>query len=209
MLEDTRGNPVAFQLKTNADNTMRVATANFIRDDLSKVGIRVILTPIDFNSLITNLRSDLQYEPSCWARRAACRPIPRTRRTFCDRPGLSHYFFVRQQKPASPEEARIDQLLDKLVTTLDMAERKAIWKEIQTIWNEQGWFVWLPILNVKLPVSNRFGNVQPSVMAHRILWNIDRYTSNDVASSLHSCFSLRCWQPRLPPHGERNGRLQG
>ena len=35
-------------------------------------------------------------------------------------------------------------------------------------------FVWLPILNVKLPVSNRFGNVQPSVMAHRILWNIEQ-----------------------------------
>jgi hypothetical protein len=23
-------------------------------------------------------------------------------------------------------------------------------------------------------VSNRFGNVQPSIMAHRILWNIER-----------------------------------
>ena len=53
-------------------------------------------------------------------------------------------------------------------------ERKAAWKEIQSIWNEQGWFVWLPILNVKVPVSDRFGNVQPSVMAHRILWNIER-----------------------------------
>ena len=40
--------------------------------------------------------------------------------------------------------------------------------------NEQAWFIWLPILKIKLPVSNRFGNVQPSVMAHRILWNIDR-----------------------------------
>jgi hypothetical protein len=35
-------------------------------------------------------------------------------------------------------------------------------------------FIWLPIQTVKVPVSNRFGNVQPSVMAHRILWNIDR-----------------------------------
>jgi hypothetical protein len=29
-------------------------------------------------------------------------------------------------------------------------------------------------LNVKLPVSDRFGNVQPSVMAQRILWNIEQ-----------------------------------
>jgi hypothetical protein len=23
-------------------------------------------------------------------------------------------------------------------------------------------------------MSNRFGNVQPSIMAHRLIWNIDR-----------------------------------
>ncbi len=62
VLEDTKGHPISFQLKTNSDNVMRVATANFIKDDLAKVGIRVTLTPVDFNSLITNLRNDLQYE---------------------------------------------------------------------------------------------------------------------------------------------------
>jgi len=174
VLEDARGNPVAFQLKTNADNTMRVAAANFVRDDLSKVGIRVILSPIDFNSLITNIRSDLQYDAVMMGTQSDVPPDPANGQNVLRSSGLSHYFFVRQQKPSSLEEARIDQLVDKLVTTLDMGERKAIWKEIQTIWNEQGWIVWLPILNVKLPVSDRFGNVQPSVMAHRILWNIEQ-----------------------------------
>ena len=96
------------------------------------------------------------------------------------------------------------------MTTIDAGERKAAWKEIQTIWNEQGWFVWLPILNVKVPVSDRFGNVQPSVMAHRILWNIDRYTSNESqspadrrAASLPSCCGAG-----LPPHGDRCGCVQ-
>ena len=101
-------------------------------------------------------------------------PDPANGQNLLRSSGLSHYFFVRQQKPSSPEEARIDQLVDKLVTTIDLGERKKISKEIDTIWNEQGWFVWLPILNVKLPVSNRLGNVQPSVMAHRILWNIEQ-----------------------------------
>ena len=52
--------------------------------------------------------------------------------------------------------------------------RKAAWKELSTIWNEQCWVEWLPIRKLKLPLSNRFGNVQPSIMAHRLLWNIDR-----------------------------------
>ena len=174
VIEDTRGNPVSFQLKTNADNTMRVASANFIRDDLAKVGIRVILSPMDFNSVITNLRNDLQYEAILLGSQSGVPPDPANAQNFLRSSGIAHYFFVRQQKPATPEEARIDQLMDTFVTTLDINERKVIWKEIQTIWNEQGWLVWLPILNVKVPVSNRFGNVQPSVMAHRILWNIER-----------------------------------
>jgi hypothetical protein len=32
----------------------------------------------------------------------------------------------------------------------------------------------MPTLNIKLPVSDRFGNVQPSVLPHRILWNIEQ-----------------------------------
>ena len=38
-LEDARGNPVSFMLKTNSSNTLRVGMANFIRDDLAKIGI--------------------------------------------------------------------------------------------------------------------------------------------------------------------------
>jgi peptide/nickel transport system substrate-binding protein len=174
VIEDARGNPVGFQLKTNADNTMRVATANFIKDDLAKVGIKVTLTPIDFNSLITNLRSDLDYEAILLGSQSGVPPDPANAQNLLRSSGLSHYWFVRQQKPATPEEARIDQLVDELVTTMDLAKRKAIWKDIQNIWNEQAWHVWLPILNVKIPVSNRFGNVQPSIMAHRLIWNIDR-----------------------------------
>ncbi len=174
ILEDPGGNTVSFQLKTNADNTMRVATANFIRDDLAKIGIKVILTPIDFNSLITNLRSDLQYEAILLGTQSGVPPDPANAQNLIRSSGISHYWFVKQQKPATPEEARIDQLMDDMVTTLDIGRRKAIWKEIQNIWNEQGWSVWLPILNVKIPVSNRFGNVQPSIMAHRLIWNIDR-----------------------------------
>ena len=174
VLEDPRGNPIVFQLKTNADNTMRVATANFVRDDLAKVGIRVILAPIDFNSMITNIRNDLQFDAVLMGSQSGVPPDPANAQNFLRSSGLSHYFFVKQQKPATAAEARIDALLDKFVTTLDLGERKKIWKEIQTIWNEQGWMVWLPILNIKLPMSNKFGNAQPSVMAHRILWNIEQ-----------------------------------
>jgi len=173
-VEDPRGHPVAFTLKTNADNTMRVAAANFVKDDLAKVGIRVILAPVDFNTLITNLRSDFQYEAMLLGLQSGVPPSPANGQNVWRSSGETHVWFARQQKPATPEEARMDRLMDEILTNQDRAAQKRAWKELQTIMSEQSWLIHLPILTAKVPVSNRFGNVQPSVMAHRILWNAER-----------------------------------
>ena len=174
VLEDARGNPVTFMLKTNSSNALRVSMANFIRDDLAKVGIRMTLTPIDFNTFISNMRSDFQYEAGLLGFQSSVPPTPFGGQNVWRSSGESHNWFIRQQKPATPQEARVDQLLDEMLTTQDVQVQKARWKEIENIFNDQAWFIWLPTQRIKLPVSNRFGNVQPSVMAHRIIWNIER-----------------------------------
>ncbi len=173
-LEDARGNPVSFMLKTNSSNALRVSMANFIRDDLAKVGIRMTLTPIDFNTLISNMIDNFQYEAIILGFQSSVPPTPFGGQNVYRSSGESHNWFIRQQKPATALEARIDRALDEMLTSQDRLLQKDRMKEIQNIINDQAWFIWLPILRIKLPVSNRFGNVQPSVMAHRILWNIDR-----------------------------------
>ena len=174
VLEDSRGNQISFAMKTNADNAIRVAMANFIRDDLAKVGIRMVLNPVDFNTLITNLRSDFQYDTILLGFQSGVPPTPFNGSNVYRSSGESHNWFIRQQKPATPQEARIDQILDEMLMTQDRAAQKRLWNEAQTIMSEQAWFIWLPILQVKIPMSNRFGNTQPSIMAHRLIWNIDR-----------------------------------
>ena len=173
VLEDARGNPISFTMKTNADNLIRVAMANFVKDDLAKVGVKVTLTPIEFNTLITNLRSDFQYDAILMGLQSGVPPTPANGQNFWRSSGETHNWFIKQQKPATPEEARVDQLMDEILTNLDTAAQKKAWREIQTIINEQSWAIWLPTLDVKVPVSNRFGNLRPSIMPHRILWNID------------------------------------
>ena len=174
VLEDSHGNPIAFTLKTNADNVTRVATGNFIKDDLAKVGIKMTLAPVDFNSLITNIRNDFNYDAILLGIGGAVPPWPSNYGNVIRSGGITHYHFVRQQKPATPEEARIDRLMDTIVTTIDVPTQQAAWKEIQTIWNEQSWDIWLPSLKIKVPMSNKFGNGAPSVITPRIIWNIDR-----------------------------------
>jgi peptide/nickel transport system substrate-binding protein len=172
VLEDSHGNPIAFTLKTNADNVTRVATANFIRDDLAKVGIKMTLAPIDFNTIVSNIRSDFDYEALLLGVGGASPPWPSNFGNVFRSGGITHYHFIRQQKPATAEEARIDGLMDTIMTSMELSKQQAAWKEIQTIWNEQCWDIWLPVLKIKNPMSNRFGNAQPVIITPRLIWNI-------------------------------------
>jgi peptide/nickel transport system substrate-binding protein len=174
VLEDAHGHPVSFTIKTNSDNTLRIGMANFVKDDLAKVGINVALVPVDFNTLVTNLRSDFQYDSILLGLQSGVPPSPANGQNVWRSSGETHNWFIRQQKPDTPQEARIDQLLDEILTNQDLEAEKKAWKEIQTIINEQAWLIWLPIRDYALPASNKFGNLQPSIMAHRVLWNIDR-----------------------------------
>ncbi len=171
ILEDTRGTPITFSLKTNSSNNTRIAMMNFIKADLAKVGINVITAPVDFNTLITNLRSDFQYEAMLLGLQSGVPPDPAMMQNVWRSTGLTHSWFLTQAKPDTPQEARIDHLMDVILGTHDLGERKKAYKEVETIANEMAWMTWLPVRVQKIPVSNRFGNMQPSVLRHRILWN--------------------------------------
>lgn len=173
-VEDTAGNTVGFTLKTNSDNRVRVSMANFIRDDLAKIGIKVTLTPVDFNTLVVNLREDFQYEAILLGLQTGVPPDPGMGQNVWRSSGRTHYWNMQQPKPETPEEARIDALMDVIVGTPDLAKRQEAWREVERLVNEQAWIMWLPTLKTKLPLSNRFGNAHPSVIPHRLLWNIDR-----------------------------------
>lgn len=173
VLEDAKGQTVTFTLKTNSDNKMRVGMANFIRDDLAKVGIKVNLAPVDFNTLIVNIRDDKQYDALLLGLQSGVPPDPAMGQNVWRSSGRTHYWNISQPKPATPEEAKIDSLMDTVVASSDLATRKQAWKEVQNIVNEQAWIMWLPTPITKLPVSNRFGNATPSAIPHRLLWNID------------------------------------
>lgn len=173
-VEDARGNTVRFSLKTNSSNVMRVASANFIKDDLAKIGIQVDATPLEFNSLITNLRQDFQYESILLGLQSATPPDPGMGQNVWRSSGLTHYWNIKQPKPETETEAKVDALMEANVTTMDMAERKRTWKEMQSLINEECFIIWLPTMIYKVPIRNRFGNLHPTVIPHRLIWNIDR-----------------------------------
>jgi len=174
VVEDTHGNPVRFNLKTNSSNRLRVESANFIKDDLAKLGIQVDATPLEFNSLITNLRTDFQFECVLLGLQSGTPPDPGMSQNVYRSSGITHYWNVRQPRPETAVEARLDALVEANVTALNPAERQRTWVEMQNLVNEESFLIWLPTLVYKVPIRNRFGNIHPSVIPHRIIWNIDK-----------------------------------
>ena len=131
---------------------------------------------MDFNTLVSKTRSDHQYEACLLGLGSAVPADPGMGANFWKSSGLTHYWDMRQPdgKPDTPAEGRIDALFQKNIATADLAERKAAYHDMSQTLNDECFVVWLPTQLMRLPVSDRFGNVHPSPMPNRILWNSDR-----------------------------------
>src|SRR6185503_8787148 len=88
--------------------------------------------------------------------------------------GLTHYWNIKQPRPETPAEAKMLELLEQNLSTIDKAAQKQTWKEMQNTLNEQAFVIYLPVQVVKVPVRNKFGNIAPNIIPHRVLWNIRR-----------------------------------
>jgi peptide/nickel transport system substrate-binding protein len=174
--EDATGRPITFTLVYNADNKLRADMATLIQDDLAKVGVRMVPSGLDFSTLVARTRSDLQYEACLLGLGSAVPADPGMGPNFWKSTGIQHYWDVRQPpgRPDTRAEARIDSLFQAHVGTTDLAKRRATFHEMSQILNDEAFVIWLPTAFLRIPVSNRFGNVHPSPMPHRILWNADR-----------------------------------
>jgi peptide/nickel transport system substrate-binding protein len=173
-VEDQQGRTVSFTLKTNSNNPMRVSMAGFVKDDLAKIGIKVVPQAGEFNTLIANLRDDFQYEAALLGLQSGVPPDPGMGQNVWRSSGLTHYWHIKQPRPETPQEAEINRLMDENLGTNDETVRRRTWTAIQNIVNEQCWVIWLPTIKARVPVRNKFGNLQPVVIPHRIIWNIER-----------------------------------
>lgn len=174
VIEDAQGNPVQFSMMTNGDNTVRKDMLTLIVDDLSKIGVKVTPAPLEMSTLTGHIRSDLQYDACLLGLGSATPPDPGMYPNVIKSSGLTHYWRIRQPKPSTPEEAQMDALFERNVYTTDMKVRRRAYHDIAEVMSRQTWFVWLPTQRMKLPIRSRFGNVRPTPVPPRILWNIDR-----------------------------------
>jgi peptide/nickel transport system substrate-binding protein len=173
-LVDADGNRVRFTLQTNAGNKIREAMGSQIREDLSKIGIRVDFSPLAFNVLTERLDSSLDWECILLGLTGGNEPNSGANVWFPD--GNLHMF--NQGKPdlegrkIADWEEKIGQLFIAGARELDETKRKAIYAEIQRLTSEYVPFIYLVNPLALGAVRNQIQPIEYSALGGAF-WNLD------------------------------------
>lgn len=169
-LQDSGGHPVEFNLMTNANNKERVALCTLIQEDLKQVGIKVNLTPVEFNSLVTRLNGSYDWEAHLLGFTGG--PEPHTGKSIWTSVGKVHIWYPMEKTPATPWEAEIDRIFSEAAKLTDTAQRKKLYDRWQEILGEQQPVNFL-VTNVALGgLRDRVQNARPNSLGG-LRWNID------------------------------------
>jgi peptide/nickel transport system substrate-binding protein len=171
-LTDADGNKIEFVLNTNTGNGVREKTAILIAADLKKLGFDVIFQPIEFNTLIAKLDNTYDYDCVLLSFSPDTSADPADSMNIIKSSGYSHEWFPRQKTPATDWEARMDQLMDAQMQTLDKAERKKYFDEVQEILAEQVPMIYTVTPMYYAAIRSDVGNVRASALSYyRATWN--------------------------------------
>ncbi|MEP7029220.1 MAG: ABC transporter substrate-binding protein, partial [Candidatus Eisenbacteria bacterium] len=166
------GKSVEFTLLTNSENNLRKAFGTVIAENLKAVGIRVNFQPLEFNTLVTHLREDYQYEAILLGLASGVPPDPALSTNVYRSSGLTHNWYPKQKTPATPAEAEMDRLMNVVVQERDFDKRKAAFDRVQEIVGENQFCIYVVNRNLYLGLRNRVQGANPSVLRPHATWNV-------------------------------------
>jgi peptide/nickel transport system substrate-binding protein len=158
VLRDAAGHAVEFDLATVAQNPDWQAVGNLVRQDLARLGIRAALVPEAFASLVTKLDNTFRWDTIIIGLTGDMEPG--TARTYWMSSGALHDWNPRQSRPATPWEAEIDQIFERVAREFTPERRRPLYVRWQEIVAEQ-----VPVLFFTNPktqpaVRNTLGNTR-------------------------------------------------
>jgi len=170
ILETLDGKPLEFVLYTNADNPERVSIAQMAREDMHRAGIKVHLSVIEFNSLVTRLLVSRDWDAVLIGFTGSSEPHFGANVWKVD--GRLHFWNTFENAKLNPSEARIDQIFSEAVRTIDTSARIRLYREWQAIAAKELPHIYTIMPEVIYAVNNRLLHVEPTVLGG-IFYNIE------------------------------------
>jgi peptide/nickel transport system substrate-binding protein len=170
-LDDERGETVRLTLATLKGHTVRERMAAIIQEQLRAVGLTLDVVPLERSALIPHVMSG-KYEAAVFSIEFDSFD-PGAQLDFWTSSGPFHLWNPGQPKPATEWEAQIDALMLKQSTTLDRAERRRLFADVQRVFAAHLPIIYFAAPKVVVATSARVGGTMPSVLALPVLWNAE------------------------------------
>ena len=173
-LEDPKGTEARFNVILFRGNSSLEKGAAVVRDELKKVGIRVDVVPLEQGLVVERMqKGDFEAIMLVFNQTSF---DPAINSDFWLSSGSAHVWNIGQPKPATEWEKEIDDLMITVMSSVDQAERRRAFDQIQTIFADH-----LPVLYFVAPrlymgVSTRVGGLTPAILRPQLLWNVERMT---------------------------------
>ena len=173
LLKDADGNPIEILFYSNLGNPLREKAASLIVADMKKLGINLIYVPMDYRALVERINVTFDYECALMGLGGGGGD-PASQLNVLRSSEELHQWFPRQPAPATDWEARIDTLMDAQMRTLDFAQRKKCFDEVQVIMAEE-----LPLIYTVAPfagaaIRSDVANLRPAVLSpYHLTWNLE------------------------------------
>ena len=165
--EDEAGNPIAFTLVTNTQNSVREKVGMIIQQGLKDLGVQVDYQLIEFGDLVFQLTTSYDWEALVVGFGGGSDPY--TGIGFWHSSEDLHLWYPNQPQPATDWEAEIDDLYVRASQELDPGERVKLYHRAQEIAAENVPVIYTTRSERLAAVRNAFGNTTPTLYG---LWDI-------------------------------------
>jgi peptide/nickel transport system substrate-binding protein len=171
-LYDAKGNRVEFTLIVPAENEQRKLMAAALQGDLAKLGIKMQVAPLEGAKIVERWTQNFDYDAILFGV-SLTDTEPTSYAVFLRSDSSQHLWYPKEPKPATPWEARIDELVATLSRESDPVKRLDAFHEIQNIMADQLPVIPIVARHIISAANRRVGNYRPSNILPLSLWNAD------------------------------------
>ena len=173
-LEDDKGTEARFTVLTYRGNSSLERSAAVLRDDLRPLGIAVDVVALEQGALVERmLKGDFE---SIFFVYFATALDPGMSPDLWLSSGSAHIWNIGQATPATEWEKQIDDLMRQMMSSVDQAERKRLFDEVQNIFAENLPALYFVAPRMYIGVSSRVASLTPAILRPQLLWAADRIT---------------------------------
>ncbi len=172
-LLDLRGNRVEFSLVTSSSNAERRRTATVIQNDLSQLGMKVEVVPLEFRAMLDRVMRAHRFDAAIFGL-ASGDADPNADMNVWLSSGGMHLWNAEQTSPATGWEAEIDGLMEQQMSEMDARRRKKLFDRAQALLAEHMPLICTVSPDILAAAKAGLENFSPAVIPPYTLWNVER-----------------------------------